>query len=167
MFFKHRERLARDMRCIEVTTVGVLVTMQTKQLLLVEDNDILRKILARYLIGLDLQVANASTVAGARNLLSKRNFDVLVTDIHLPDNCGLYLVRLLTDSQIPVVAMTAGDPMLYRELACHAGAAAFLEKPFPLTRLKRILNCLLTGHRCLPQCTQIPSIAVNLCPTKF
>jgi two-component system response regulator PilR (NtrC family) len=150
-----------------VTTVGELVTVQTKQVLLVEDNNILSKVLVRYLIGLGLQVTTADTVAGARILLSRRLFDVLVADMHLPDSCGLDLVRLLTDSRIPVVAMTAGDPMLYREQACHAGAAAFLEKPFPLTRLKRILNCLLTGHRCLPQCTQIPSMAVNLCTTKF
>ena len=141
--------------------------MQTKQLLLVEDNNILSKALTRYLIGLGLQVTTVRTVAGARNLLSSRFFDVLVADMYLPDSCSLDLVRLLSNSRIPVIAMTAGDSRRYREQACHAGAAAFLEKPFPLKRLKRILKCLLNGHRCLPQCTREPFLAVNLCTTKF
>lgn len=117
--------------------------MQPKHILLVEDNYILSKVLASYLTGPDLQVTTTNTVTGARSLLSNRPFDALVADMHLPDDCGLNLVKLLTDSPIPVVAMTAEDPVLYRQQAYHAGAAAFLEKPFPLALLKRILNRLL------------------------
>jgi len=124
--------------------------MQAIQILLVEDNGILNKVMACYLVGMGLQVTTARTVERAMYLLHNQCFDVLVTDMHLPDNCGIGLVRLLRDSSTPVVVMTAEDTVFFREQVRHAGAAVFLEKPFPLVSLKRILNRLLAGYRYFP-----------------
>lgn len=135
--------------------------MQQKHLLIVEDNDILSKTLQRYLVGLGLKVTTIRTVAGAQDLLTNHSFDALLVDIYLPDACGLDLVRLLPDSSIPVVAMTAEAPWSHRKQACDAGVAAFLEKPFPLNTLKRTLKCVLVGHRCLPNCSQLPCMSIS------
>ena len=135
--------------------------MQSKQLLIVEDNDILRKTLERYLVGQGLKVTTTRTVTGARELLVNRNFDALLVDIHLPDDSGLNLVGPPPEFAIPVIAMTAEDPIRYRQQACDSGAAAFLEKPFPLALLRRVLKCVLAGHRCLPYCTQAPNLKIT------
>ena len=135
--------------------------MQPKQLLVVEDNDILSKTLERYLIGQGFKVTTARTVAGARDILTNHCFDALLVNFYLPDDCGLDLVRPPIESAIPVVVMTAEDPRLHKEQACNAGAAAYLEKPFPLKVLKRILKCVLAGHRCLPYCTQVPHLKIT------
>lgn len=135
--------------------------MQTKHLLIVEDNDILSKTLQRYLVGQGLIVTTTRTVAGARDLLADRNFDALLVDICLPDGSGLSLLRPPSKSPMPVIVMTAGDPLSHQQQARDAGAAAFLAKPFPLEVLKRIMKCVLAGHRCLPYCTQVPHMKLT------
>jgi len=141
--------------------------MQPKQLLVVEDNDILRKTLERYLVGQGVKVTTTRTVADARDLLGKRSFDALLVDINLPDDCGLDLVDPPSESTMPVIAMTAEDPRPHRQRACDAGVAAFLEKPFPLATLSRILKCVFAGHRCLPYCSQLPRMKITpACCTK-
>lgn len=140
--------------------------MQTKQLLVVEDNDILSKTLQRYLAGPDLKVTTTRTVAGARELLTDRSFDALLVDIYLPDDNGLALLQSPSESAIPVIVMTAEDPLPHQEQAHDAGAAAFLQKPFPLKVPKRILKCVLAGHRCLPYCSQVPHMKITSCCTQ-
>ena len=135
--------------------------MRPKQLLVVEDNDILRKTLERYLSGQGVKVTTTRTVAGARCLLSDHSFDALLVDINLPDDCGLDLVAPPSDSAIPVIAMTAEDPARHKQRACDAGVVAFLEKPFALAAIGRILRCVFAGHRCLPYCTQVPHIKLT------
>jgi len=141
--------------------------MLRKKLLLVEDNEVLSKTLKRYLVGLGLKVTTTRTVTGARDLLTNCNFDALILDIHLPDNCGLDLVGPPSKSAIPVIAMTAEDPIFHRQLAYDAGVAAFLEKPFSLIALKRILKCILAGHRCLPDCTREPHKKISPACTQY
>jgi DNA-binding response OmpR family regulator len=135
--------------------------MRPKQLLVVEGNDILRKTLERYLSGQGINVVTTRTVKGARDLLTSRSFDAMLVDIHLPDDCGLDLVAPPSESAIPVIAMTSKDPTRYRQRACDAGAAAFLEKPFAMTAINRMLKCVLAGHRCLPYCTQVPHLKIT------
>ncbi|MDH3219896.1 MAG: response regulator [Gammaproteobacteria bacterium] len=135
--------------------------MQPKQLLVVEDNDILRKTLERYLARQGVKVTTTRTVAGARDLLTSHRFDAMLVDINLPDDCGLDLVAPSSESAVPVVAMTAEDPTRYRQRASDTGVAAFLEKPFALMALYRILKCVFAGHRCLPYCTQLPHLKIT------
>lgn len=135
--------------------------MRPNRLLVVEDNDILRKTLERYLVGQGVTVTTTRTVAGARELLSERSFDALLADINLPDACGLDLIAPPSRSAIPVIAMTADDPARHRQRVCDAGAAAFLEKPFALMTLHRLLKCVFAGHRCLPYCTQVPNMKIT------
>ena len=152
--------MARDMLRRFKKLVKVRNAMQPKQILIVEDNDILCKTLQRYLVGQDLRVTTTRTVAGARDLLGAHSFDALLVDFYLPDACGLDLIPLLPSPGIPVVAMTAEDPVPHNEQARNSGVAAFLGKPFSLAVLKRILKCVLTGHRCLPYCTQLPRFKI-------
>jgi len=134
--------------------------MRPKHLLVVEDNDILRKTLERYLSGQGINVITTRTVKGARDLLTARSFDAMLLDINLPDDCGLDLIAPPSESAIPVIAMTAKDPTRHRQRAYDAGVAAFLEKPFALTAINRILKCVFAGHRCLPYCTQVPHMKI-------
>src|SRR5690606_34518632 len=64
-----------------------------QRVLLVEDHADTAKMLDRYLTGVGYEVATAGSVAAALALASERHFDVIVSDIGLPDATGLDLMR--------------------------------------------------------------------------
>ena len=63
--------------------------MATGRILLVEDRDSLRRLLARALADDGYEVAAASTGGDAVRLLGERPFDLVLTDLKLPDRSGL------------------------------------------------------------------------------
>lgn len=56
--------------------------------------------------------------------------DCLILDVHMPGLTGLELQQQLAGSGLPIIFITAYDDIGVRERAVHAGAAAFLRKPF-------------------------------------
>jgi FixJ family two-component response regulator len=58
--------------------------------------------------------------------------DCLILDVHIPGISGLELQHQLaaTDSPIPIIFVTAHENENWRSQALHAGAVAFLYKPF-------------------------------------
>jgi len=60
------------------------------RLLLVEDNDSTRGTLQKLLVDLNFDVSAASTVAGAWALVADSKFDVLLSDIGLPDGTASF-----------------------------------------------------------------------------
>jgi EAL domain-containing protein (putative c-di-GMP-specific phosphodiesterase class I) len=86
-----------------------------------------------------------STVLGGRDAVraaSETHFDVVVTDIHMPDIDGLELLRTLRglDEDIAVVLMT-GDPRVETAInAVELGASQYLLKPIDHDRLRRTIE---------------------------
>jgi two-component system response regulator PilR (NtrC family) len=82
-------------------------------------------------------VDEAGSVAEALLLLEAHGYEVVISDIMLPDGDGLDLLRHLRDAcpDTAVVLMTGSSNGLSAEAAVNAGAAALLEKPFPLGAL--------------------------------
>jgi two-component system KDP operon response regulator KdpE len=81
----------------------------------------------------DVQLAVASNLAEARDLLRMDSFDSVILDLRLPDGYGLDLlpdVRASASAQAPVIALTANALPADRAQALDAGCAAFLEKPY-------------------------------------
>jgi DNA-binding response OmpR family regulator len=76
----------------------------------------------------------------------KSHFDVVITDVHIPEMDGITLTGELTRrfSDLPVMIMTAQLDERSRELAIAAGAREVLRKPFAISelmaRLQRILH---------------------------
>lgn len=100
------------------------------RLLLVEDNDSTRGALQRLLIARNFEVCSASTIAEAWALVEASKFDVLVSDIGLPDGDGFLLMRELRDRYgMSGIALTGYDLEDDFKLSKEAGFSIHLTKP--------------------------------------
>lgn len=75
--------------------------------------------------------------------------DCLVTDVHMPGTDGLQLLEILRarGGDLPVIVMSALDPVGTRARAITAGADAYLSKPVDPNDLLDCLERLLAGRR--------------------
>ena len=115
--------------------------------LIVEDDESLRRILVRHLRGLGHQVEEVPSAEDAVQLLGEGVVPgVVVLDVNLPGDTGWDLLRghaLASAGSPPVIVASAltVDP---RRLA-EFGVAGYLPKPFPLETLVSTIERLL--HR--------------------
>lgn len=110
-------------------------------LLLVEDHEDTRCILAKLLTRWGYEVAVADTVRAALALLNNLRFDVLVSDIGLPDGDGLAVVAEAHRCQSArlKVALTAHGNAEDMESGRRAGFDHYLTKPFDAAKLRAVL----------------------------
>lgn len=99
--------------------------------LLLEDELLLRKRLAAFLEKEGAEVTATGTVAAARQALSAMAFEAALIDVNLPDGRGTDLLReKLFSPTTTVVVMTAEGGVAGAVEAVKAGAADYLVKPF-------------------------------------
>lgn len=113
--------------------------MSAQGIVLVEDDDQLRSILARTLGHRGHTVREARTGAEARALLAEEPADLMVLDVNLPDETGWGLFRWLRSRSEPmprVIIITAARPARSRILDLKPDAV--LTKPFPVDALIRL-----------------------------
>jgi CheY-like chemotaxis protein len=112
-------------------------------LLLVEDHDPTRHALQRLLTALDFDVRAAASIAEAWALVEHTRFDVLVSDIGLPDGDGFMLMHQLKDRYgMKGIALTGFDWEDDFRLSREAGFSAHLVKPVQAIVLDRVLASL-------------------------
>ncbi len=105
--------------------------------LLVEDDESLRRILARHLRAYGYDVEEASSAEDAANELSSGfRPDLIVLDINLPGDTGWDLLRnrAFAAAGSPPVVVASAVAVRPRQLA-EFGVAGYLPKPFPLETL--------------------------------
>ncbi|OOG22935.1 adenylate/guanylate cyclase domain-containing response regulator [Thioalkalivibrio denitrificans] len=104
-----------------------------RTLLVVDDQEVNRKILARHLELLGYRVITASTGRGALELVRKHDVDGVVLDVVMEGMDGLEVCRRLKADPatwlIPVVMVTVLNNQADRIRAMEAGADEFLSKP--------------------------------------
>ncbi len=101
------------------------------EVLLLEDDSVLRRRLAAHLRGLGAEITEASTIAQARRALAGLHFDFALVDLHLPDGDALELLREGVFSEnTGVVVMTAFGGVKEAVEAMRQGAEDYLSKPF-------------------------------------
>jgi DNA-binding NtrC family response regulator len=112
--------------------------MANEQILVVEDEQVLRVNLVRYLTAQGFQVDSVAEGAAAAALLENRLFDVILTDLRLPgDIQGMELVRhvrAIAPTTV-VVIMTSFGTLDSALEAFRSGAHDYLLKPFSLEDL--------------------------------
>jgi PAS domain S-box-containing protein len=116
------------------------------QVLLVEDHLDTARVLGRILKNAGFDVSHAATVEEARVLAGGRRFDLLISDVGLPDGSGLDLMKALRDAQgLKGIALsgfgTEDDLAASRE----AGFAAHLTKPVDWERLRSEIDRLVVA----------------------
>lgn len=106
--------------------------MQQVQVLVADDDETLLDMMARRLEKLGFEVDRAETGRAASVLLDRKGYDLVVTDIYMPEVTGLALLKLAKekDAHIQVVVVTASATLETAIEALNAGAFAYLQKPF-------------------------------------
>lgn len=113
--------------------------------LLVDDDEAVRKVLCRGLEHSGLRVTAAAGGKQAMALLRAQTFDWIVTDIIMPDCEGLEVVQFARTQQpsVRIIAMSGGGggrAANYLKVAQLFGAAHVLQKPFSYTELAGLIT---------------------------
>jgi PAS domain S-box-containing protein len=120
---------------------------EPRAILLVEDHDPTRNALAQLLTRRRYEVKSAATATEARELMAGRKFDLLISDIGLPDGSGHDLMReiRLRHPGTPGIALTGYG--MERDIAASeaSGFAAHLVKPVRVEALDRALAAVTSG----------------------
>ncbi|MEY3001486.1 MAG: hypothetical protein RL648_1700, partial [Verrucomicrobiota bacterium] len=102
-----------------------------RQILLLEDESLLRRTLDRYLESLGAVTYPVKTLAEARSIMSDTELDFALLDIQLPDGRGTDLLSQPGFSATTTVVMMTADSSIQGAVeAIRKGAAEYLTKPF-------------------------------------
>jgi two-component system chemotaxis response regulator CheY len=127
----------------------VLQEGPVQSVLVVEDSATMRSLIASTLeqMGEPLKIAEASSGFEALRLLPRESYDLIVTDINMPDINGLELVSFVKGNQayrsIPLIIISTESSDRDREKGLSLGADAYLVKPFEPDDLLQIARDLL------------------------
>lgn len=101
------------------------------QILLVDDDKQICRLVGRYLEQAGFAVASAYSAGTARKLLKAGFFDLGLFDIMLPDGSGLDLAQTAREEfNLPVIMMTARGDIDDKSKAFRGGADDYIVKPF-------------------------------------
>jgi len=118
------------------------------RILLVDDDDLIRTVVAERLKRRGYEVSVARSLAEARAALKGAFPDAALLDIRLPDGNGTELLEELTaEEDVPCVMITAHATIESAVEALKKGAEDYLEKPFSLDRLEATLEATLERTR--------------------
>src|SRR5438552_7160963 len=111
--------------------------MPIEKIIVLEDDLVVRKNLEQQLRYKRYDVASASTIAEAQELLTRDNFDLMIVDVRLPDGKGTDLLKQLQTRPVkPLVVMISGMGTVELAVECmSSGAFTFLTKPFSTEQL--------------------------------
>ncbi len=111
------------------------------RILVVDDDDLVRRAIVRILLGAGNEVEEASDGHEAWRMQRAAPFDLILTDLYMPNADGIeFLTRLReTDSETKVIAISGGGRIVGDANALADaeafGASATLRKPFTPTEV--------------------------------
>ena len=132
----------------EPLTSHALVTPQSFTILLVEDNADTLNYLSKMLALRGHTVRTAADLRTALQVAAETEFDLLISDIELPDGTGLQLIRALHSTRsVPGIALSGFGSSDDIEMSHSAGFAAHLIKPVDFRRLEEVIQRLAARSR--------------------
>jgi DNA-binding NtrC family response regulator len=122
-----------------------MVGEPSTRILIVDDDPYFLRVLSRILTGENFQVKTAEGAVEAAQLLQQNAFDLVISDLRLPDGDGLSILQEIrkSGSEMPVVILTAyGEVDSYLE-SMNAGATEYLNKPVKCEELLGVVRSCL------------------------
>ena len=119
------------------------------RILIVEDSPTMRSLLVSALEDLDSPAKLIEVESGfeALRVLPREPFDLILTDINMPDINGLELVSFVKNEQqyrsIPLIIVSTEGSDRDREKGMSLGADAYVVKPFEPEELRRLAQDLI------------------------
>ena len=119
--------------------------MRQKRALVVDDEPDIRDLLSITLGRMDIAVDTAGDYATAVRMLGSETYDLVLTDMRLPDRDGLEIVEWIQAHRpgVPVAVITAHGNVEAAVRALKLGAFDFISKPLDLGSLRKLIAATL------------------------
>jgi two-component system, NtrC family, response regulator PilR len=113
--------------------------------LVIDDEPDIRELLSITLGRMQIEVVTAGDYASAIKALGPERFDLVLTDMRLPDGDGLDIVDWIQHHRpgVPVAVITAHGNVDTAVRALKLGAFDFISKPLDLASLRRLIKATL------------------------
>ena len=119
-------------------------------ILVVDDDDPVRVMLARLLRTHGFTVLQAAHAAEARAILEREQVDLVVSDIVMPGESGIELRRAVLEQrpELPFILISGYSAEGPAEFAARTPRTIFVQKPFAANQFLRLVEATLgTGHQ--------------------
>jgi two-component system OmpR family response regulator len=125
--------------------------MAQKHILIVDDDKLIRRGLARLISENDMRVSEAGDGAEMKRALAATRIDLVLLDVMLPGDSGFALCCALREAgQPPVILLTARDAARDKLTGFGAGADDYIVKPFDPAELVARIRAVLRRAAALP-----------------
>ena len=116
-----------------------------KKILVTEDSATMRALISSTLQAMgDFEIVEAANGFEALRILPREQFDLVITDINMPDINGLELVSFIKKNEqyngIPLFIVSTEGSERDKEKGMALGADAYLVKPFSPTQLQELVR---------------------------
>lgn len=112
-------------------------------ILLVDDNIINQKIMARLLEVEGFQITLASNGREAIDMIESQTFDIVLMDMQMPELSGIDTTKILREemgmTDLPIIALTANVMKEDMDTCFEAGMNDFLSKPIDAENVKKVV----------------------------
>jgi two-component system chemotaxis response regulator CheY len=116
----------------------------SKQVLIVDDSESIREVLAFSVENAGYDVVVAKDGIDALNYLDGRTIDLVLTDYHMPNMNGLELIEKIRQTEkykfVPILVLTTENQIEIIKEARDTGATGWLMKPFNTEKLIQTLR---------------------------
>jgi putative two-component system response regulator len=118
------------------------INCKIKNILIADDHEINLEIMKTQLKSMGFEISAAVNGREALNLIKEKDFDLILTDIEMPEMNGYEFIEKVRELGIdtPAFAISASDYNMNDIIAKKKGFTGFLLKPFDEEKLKFVLN---------------------------
>jgi CheY-like chemotaxis protein len=121
----------------------VLIVSDKKRVLLVEDQAMLAKMMRLELLDEGHDVTLAANGVEAKAFLDSQPFDVLVTEVYMPDMDGIELIRQVKQQMsLPTIVLSASRFSDIKAEIEQLGVELFIDKPITDEKLTLLLHLI-------------------------
>lgn len=121
--------------------------MGKKRILVVDDSSSIRELLTLILESANYIVQTGKDGKDALNYLDGSHFDLVITDLHMPNMSGMELIREIRKMEsykyVPILFLTTETKSDIKMQAKKEGATGWLTKPFDAEKLKKTIKRVL------------------------
>ena len=120
--------------------------------LIVEDEIKIRQLLTYRFIFWDFEVESVSTKKEALGLIIKKEFDLVLLDIFLPDGLGYQIIPKIREihPETKIITMTGSNTKELEAKTREYGVEYYLIKPFEIENLERIVKYIRSNAHGTP-----------------
>jgi DNA-binding NtrC family response regulator len=120
------------------------------RVLIVDDDELTRRLCSEIAQSCGMTVETAATTEEAIDVLSQGDFDLVVTDIRIPELGGMELIKRIRSSQheVGIVVLTGHGTIDMAVEAIYSGVLDYITKPFTVEVFEQKLRKVASVAQC-------------------